>query len=163
MNLTSVITNIRGRTLTYREWTPYDLSSDTLFYFTYFRQLVSLTTASIVNVACDCMIYGLLMHICCQFEILECRLKKFLLNRGDFGECVRQHERIYKLVLIRNLIVHTFSINKSKTYVNNRYLSFLIVSFVCRVLESISATRNRCSGRLCRLEFNHAHVTNAVT
>ncbi|XP_011050408.1 PREDICTED: uncharacterized protein LOC105143655 [Acromyrmex echinatior] len=97
MNLTSLFTDFRQGNLAYREWILFEWS-DTVYYFTYFRQLMSLTAASIVNVACDIMICGLLLHIYCQIEILECRVRKSLRSRGDLGECVRQHDHIYKSV-----------------------------------------------------------------
>lgn len=103
MNLTSLFTDFRKGKLTYREWIPSEYY-DTVYYFTYFRQLISLTVASIVNVACDIIICGLLVHIYCQIEILECRVKKSLRDQGDLGECVRQHDRIYKLVFIQHFI-----------------------------------------------------------
>ncbi|EFN77198.1 Putative odorant receptor 71a, partial [Harpegnathos saltator] len=83
-------------------WLPYNYSSDILFYVTYFHQLISLTAASIVNVACDNIICGLLLHICCQIEILECRLKKSLHNQSDFGESVHVHNHIYKFACAMN-------------------------------------------------------------
>ncbi|XP_014476206.1 PREDICTED: odorant receptor 46a, isoform A-like [Dinoponera quadriceps] len=98
MTLTSLLTKFRKGNLTYRVWLPYDYTSDTyLFYITYFHQLISLTISSFMNVAYDNIVCGLLMHICCQIEILECRLKKSLRNQSDFGECVQLHNRIYKL------------------------------------------------------------------
>lgn len=104
MGLTSLMTEFRNGNLAYREWIPYDYSSDIiLFCITYFHQTISLTAASIVNVACDNMICGLLLHICCQIEILECRLKKYLRNQSDFGECVHLHNRIYKSVIAHKI------------------------------------------------------------
>nr|XP_012230503.1 PREDICTED: odorant receptor Or1-like [Linepithema humile] len=102
ITLTSLLTDFRKRNLTYREWMPYGYSSDIVYYIIYFRQLISLTTASVVNVACDSVICGLLLHICCQIEILECRLKKSLRDRVDLGECIRLHDRIYKFAYMIN-------------------------------------------------------------
>lgn len=105
MCLTSILTEFRKGNLTYREWLPYDYSSDIfLFCVTYFHQLISLTAASIVNVACDNIIWGLMLHICGQIEILECRLKRSLRNQSDFGECVYLHDHIYRSVLARKLL-----------------------------------------------------------
>ncbi|XP_071631676.1 odorant receptor 46a-like [Temnothorax longispinosus] len=101
MNLTSLFTDFRKGNLAYREWIPYECS-DTVYYFTYFRQLISLTVASIVNVACDIIICGFLLHIYCQIEILECRMKKALRNQSELGECVRQHDHIYKFAYTMN-------------------------------------------------------------
>ncbi|XP_018337033.1 PREDICTED: uncharacterized protein LOC108745393 [Trachymyrmex septentrionalis] len=104
MNLTSLLMDFRQGNLAYREWIPFEWS-DTVYYLTYFRQLMSLTAASIVNVACDIMICGLLLHIYCQIEILECRVRKSLRNRGDLGECVRQHDHIYKNIAMCYVIL----------------------------------------------------------
>ncbi|XP_036140049.1 odorant receptor Or1 [Monomorium pharaonis] len=101
MNLTSLLTDFRRGDLAYREWVPYAWS-DTMYYFTYFRQLISSTFGSIINVACDILICGLLLHIYCQIEILECRLKKSLRNQNDLGECVRLHDHIYKYARTMN-------------------------------------------------------------
>ncbi|KAL6267820.1 hypothetical protein P5V15_000892 [Pogonomyrmex californicus] len=101
MNLTSLFTDFRKGDLAYREWLPYECSG-VIYYLIYFRQIISLTAASIVNVACDVTICGLLLHIYCQIEMLECRLKKSLRNRSDLGECARQHDRIYKFAYMIN-------------------------------------------------------------
>jgi len=96
--LTSLFTDFRKGNLTYREWTPYNYTSEVIFYIIYARQLISSTIGSMVNVACDSLICGLLLHVCCQLEILECRLKKNFLGQKNLRECVRQHDCIFKLV-----------------------------------------------------------------
>lgn len=91
----------------YRAWLPYDYYSSTIvFCLTYAHQLISLTVGSLVNVACDSLIGGLLVHICCQFEILECRLSKISNNHNTLRDCVRHHESILELVVLK--ISHTF-------------------------------------------------------
>ncbi|XP_072753264.1 odorant receptor Or1-like isoform X2 [Anoplolepis gracilipes] len=102
MTLTSLFTDLRKGDLAYREWIPYEYSSNIMYYIIYFRQLISLTAASVVNVACDCLICGLLLHIYCQIEILECRLKKCLRDQGNLSECVYQHNHIYKFAYMVN-------------------------------------------------------------
>ncbi|XP_070156640.1 odorant receptor 46a-like isoform X2 [Polyergus mexicanus] len=99
--LTSLFTNFRNGNLTYREWTPYNYS-EMMFYVIYARQLMSSTFGSLVNVACDTLICGLLLHVCCQIEILECRLKKISLGRTNMRECIRQHNSIFKFALMVN-------------------------------------------------------------
>lgn len=94
--LTSLFTNFRKGNLTYREWTPNNYS-EMVFCVIYARQLISSTLGSLVNVACDTLICGLLLHVCCQIEILECRLKKISLGRNIMRECVHQHNSIFKL------------------------------------------------------------------
>ncbi|EZA58607.1 hypothetical protein X777_14774 [Ooceraea biroi] len=101
--MTSLLTDFRKGNLTYREWTPYNYS-ETVFYVIYIRQLISATMGSLVNVACDSLICGFVLHICCQIEILECRLRKIALDQKNLriGECVRQHDCIFKFAFMIN-------------------------------------------------------------
>jgi len=96
--LTSLFTNFRKGNLTYKEWTPYNYTSEMIFRILYARQLISSIFGSMVNVACDSLICGLLLHVCCQLEILECRLKKISLSQNNLRECVHQHDCIFRLV-----------------------------------------------------------------
>ncbi|XP_070518472.1 odorant receptor 46a-like [Cardiocondyla obscurior] len=103
ITLTSLFTVFRKGHLTYRAWLPYDYYSSTfVFYITYAHQLVSLTAGSLVNVACDSLICGLLVHICCQFEILGYRLKKISNDHNILRNCVRHHNSILEYALILN-------------------------------------------------------------
>ncbi|EFN80978.1 Putative odorant receptor 71a, partial [Harpegnathos saltator] len=135
--------------LAYREWLPYDYSSNILFCVTYFHQMISLTAASIVNVACDNIICGLLLHICCQIEILECRLKKSLHNQTDFGECVLLHNHIYKFActinkefkfiiavqfIVSTLVVCSNLYRLAKTELSVQYISQAVYT-VCMLIQ----------------------------
>lgn len=97
--IASLLTDYRKKKLTFRAWLPFDYySSTTLFHFTYFHQLISLTVGSVLHVACDGLICGLLLHICCQIEILSYRLKKIIRNPKILRDCVNQHNLISKFV-----------------------------------------------------------------
>ncbi|XP_067207943.1 odorant receptor 46a-like isoform X2 [Linepithema humile] len=100
--LISLLTDFRKGKLTYREWTPYNYSSKVVFSIIYARQLISSTFGSMVNVACDSLICGLLLHVCCQLEILEYRLNKISLGQNKLRECVRQHAHIFKFAFMVN-------------------------------------------------------------
>ncbi|XP_018317998.1 odorant receptor 46a-like [Mycetomoellerius zeteki] len=100
--LTSLFTDFQKGNLTYREWIPYNYTSEVIFCIIYARQLISSTIGSMVNVACDSLICGLLLHVCCQLEILECRLKKIFLGQNNLRECVHQHDCIFKFALMVN-------------------------------------------------------------
>lgn len=108
MSLMSLLTDFRQRKLTYKEWVPYDYSSYMMFCFTYAHQFLSTFYCASVNVACDTLICGFLMHIYCQIEILEYRLKKILSDQSILGYCIRHHKSIFKLVILiiieKNLI-----------------------------------------------------------
>lgn len=101
ITMTSLFTDFRKGNLTYRAWLPYDYYSSTIvFCLTYAHQLISLTAGSLVNVACDSLICGLLVHLCCQIEILECRLSKVSSNHGIIRDCVQHHDGIFALVVL---------------------------------------------------------------
>ncbi|XP_024894161.1 odorant receptor 94b-like isoform X2 [Temnothorax curvispinosus] len=100
--LTSLLTDFRHRKLTYRGWIPYDYSSYATFCFTYAVQVLSTFHCIVVNVACDTLLCGFLMHICCQIEILEYRLRKFLCNQFSLGYCIRHHNRIFEFARMVN-------------------------------------------------------------
>lgn len=113
MTLMSLLTNFRHRRLTYRGWIPYDYSSYIKFCLTYGQQLLSTFHGASINVACDTLLCGFLMHICCQIEILEYRLKKHLCNQFSLGYCIRHHNRIFELVIKHINQIH---INDGKLY-----------------------------------------------
>jgi len=96
----SLFTDFRHKKLKYREWIPFDYSSYIIFCFAYAQQMLSACHSAIVNVAIDSLMCGFLMHICCQIEILEYRLKKILGNQLTLSYCIRHHNRIFELVII---------------------------------------------------------------
>ncbi|KYQ60701.1 Odorant receptor 46a, isoform A [Trachymyrmex zeteki] len=102
MTLMSLLTNFRHRRLTYRGWIPYDYSSYIKFCLTYGQQLLSTFHGASVNIAGDTLLFGLLMHICCQIEILEYRLKKHLCDQFSLGYCIRHHNRIFEFAQMVN-------------------------------------------------------------
>lgn len=96
--LTSVFTELAKRNLTYKAWVPFNYSSPVIFPFMYTYQLIGMSTSGIVNVACESLICGFLLHICCQFEILEHRLTKITRGEEVLGDCVRHHNLIFESV-----------------------------------------------------------------
>ncbi|XP_018317852.1 odorant receptor Or1-like [Mycetomoellerius zeteki] len=102
ITLTSLLTDFRRRTLTFRAWLPYDYSSPILFHITYAHQLISLIIGSVLHVACDGLICGLLVHICCQIKILESRLRRIAHEPGILPECILQHSRIFDFAITVN-------------------------------------------------------------
>ncbi|XP_011882827.1 PREDICTED: odorant receptor Or1-like [Vollenhovia emeryi] len=102
ITLTSLLTDYRRRTLTFRAWLPYDYSSSVLFHVTYAHQLISLIMGSILHVACDGLICGLLMHICCQIKILESRLRRIVHEPHILHDCILQHNRIFDFAVMVN-------------------------------------------------------------
>ncbi|XP_018337036.1 PREDICTED: odorant receptor Or1-like [Trachymyrmex septentrionalis] len=100
--VTSLLTEFKKGNLTFRAWLPFDYSSSQLFPFVYAHQLISFTMGSVHHVACDSLICGFLVHICCQIEILEHRLRKSARDPNILRECVLQHNNIFKFARIVN-------------------------------------------------------------
>ncbi|KAF3054549.1 Odorant receptor 017 [Nylanderia fulva] len=94
--LTSFLTVFKKRNLTYKAWFPFDYSSPAIYFFVYVHQLIGMATSGIVNVACESVICGLLLYICCQLEILEYRLTKITHNQRMLHDCIRHHNQIFK-------------------------------------------------------------------
>ncbi|EFN69807.1 Putative odorant receptor 85b, partial [Camponotus floridanus] len=95
--------NFKKRQLTYRAWLPFNYSSMTSFFLIYIHQLICLIVSGYLNVACDTLICGLLVHICCQIEILTYRLKKIMFYSDILRDCIRQHYYIFRLAFVINV------------------------------------------------------------
>ncbi|KAL6422681.1 hypothetical protein ACFW04_010725 [Cataglyphis niger] len=116
--LTSLFTNFRRGNLTYKAWLPFNYTSPMLFYLTYAHQLMSMATCALVNLACDCFICGLLLHICCQIEILEHRLNNKSHTRKTLRDCVRHHDLIFDFASV----------------VNKRFAKIIAIQFITSTL-----------------------------
>ncbi|KAF3054552.1 Odorant receptor 008 [Nylanderia fulva] len=100
--LTSLLADFRHRRLTYRSYVIYDYSSYMVFCIMYAHQFLSTFYCATVNVACDTLICGLLMHVCCQIEILEYRLKKLMTDQNILNYCIQHHNSIFEFASLIN-------------------------------------------------------------
>ncbi|KYM95490.1 Odorant receptor 46a, isoform A [Cyphomyrmex costatus] len=91
VNITSIFTDLIKGNLTYKAWIPFDYSSPIAFTFVYSNQMIGMSCSGLVNVACESLVCGLLLHICCQFEILEHRLKNVKENHNILRDCISHH------------------------------------------------------------------------
>lgn len=92
----SVFTDFKDRKLLYSAWIPFDYSTSNLYYIVYIHQVVALIGTSLLNVACDVIICGLLVHACSQQEILKYRLKRIIeKSNGNMGKIVGFHDYLY--------------------------------------------------------------------
>lgn len=117
ITITSLMTNFSERKLTYRAWVPFEYSSMTLYCILYIHQLIGLTMGALVNVACDSLICGLLVHVCCQYEILTYRLNRIMFHSDGLRNCVQQHCKIFRLAFITYIYFYSlliFGFNKNK-------------------------------------------------
>ena len=103
--LMSVFTVLAERNLTYKALMPFDYSPPAIYFLVYIHQLIGMATSGIVNVACESVICGLLLYICCQFEILEYRLTKIKHNQNILHDCIRHHNHIFELVFLKQFCI----------------------------------------------------------
>ncbi|XP_071572213.1 odorant receptor 46a-like [Temnothorax nylanderi] len=94
--VTSVFTAFMSKNLTYKAWVPFNYSHPVLYFLVYCHQLIGMATSGIVNAGCEGMICGLLLHLCCQLEILEYRLTKMADDENILRDCVYHHNRIFE-------------------------------------------------------------------
>ncbi|XP_043285615.1 odorant receptor Or1-like [Venturia canescens] len=127
MVLTSIIADIPERKLIVKGWFPYAYNStQTVFLFTFFHQVIATNTGATVNSAFDTLFPGLIILTCSQMKILKYRFeaipqiissrKKSSENNGDEDEekknreleaqlltdCIRHHVRIFQLASTLN-------------------------------------------------------------
>lgn len=114
----SLLANFKIRKLAFRTWLPYDYSTASAFLLAFAYQIVVATVCTFACVASDTLYSGLLIHISCQFEILEHRLKNIGSDKNySMKQCVRHHNHIYKLVCqftvnfdkLSNIYIYTFT------------------------------------------------------
>jgi len=92
-----VFTELARHNLTYKAWIPFNYSPPAIFSVVYTHQLLAMSTSGIVNVACDSLLCGLLLYICCQLEILGYRLTKITYGQSILHDCIHHHNRIFEL------------------------------------------------------------------
>ncbi|CAK9820171.1 Odorant receptor 94b [Anthophora quadrimaculata] len=93
----SLLTDFESRKLMFRAWLPYNYSSAPIFILTFIHQATAATICCTSSVAIDSLYTGLLIHIYCQFEILEHRLKNIKTEKDNsVKQCAWHHDRIYK-------------------------------------------------------------------
>ncbi|XP_076761388.1 odorant receptor 94b-like [Xylocopa sonorina] len=99
----SILTNFKHGRLTYRAWIPYDYTTAIVYSLTFASQLVYVLMQSLVHIATDVLFVGVLMQVCCQFEILLSRLNNVQANSDvTLRRIVRHHNYIYQLAAMIN-------------------------------------------------------------
>ncbi|KAI4502481.1 hypothetical protein M0802_002393 [Mischocyttarus mexicanus] len=126
---TSLITNLKRKQLTFQAWLPFDIKTNNfIFYLTYFHQLITLVFGASMHVALDCLIFGFLIHVCCQIQILENRLTKISNDDKSFLKlCIHHYDCIYK-----------FADNINKTFEVMVFIQFFVTtSSICFTLYQL--------------------------
>jgi hypothetical protein len=118
VTLASLVINFRNRKLMYKAWLPFDYSSAILFYITYTHQMMGMVAAIFLSIGCDTLICGLLVHICCQIEILTYRLRKIMSYSSVLRDCVYQHYHIFRLLYFYKCYKFLYNIEIINIYYN---------------------------------------------
>ncbi|XP_050591278.1 odorant receptor 46a-like isoform X2 [Bombus affinis] len=100
----TLMTDFKFKKLAFRAWLPFDFTSSWFaFSMTFIYQFVGSMVISAGISIFDTLFAGLLLQICCQFEILVNRLHNI---GGDeiqsLKHCVRHHNAIYRFAEIVN-------------------------------------------------------------
>ncbi|XP_076389265.1 odorant receptor 10-like [Megachile rotundata] len=93
----TIVIGFNKRKLVFRMWLPYNYSSARLYILTSVYEVMVTSYGVSVSIACECLYTGLILHVCCQFEILEHRFK--MLNTNPVytvNQCASHHHLIYK-------------------------------------------------------------------
>lgn len=94
--LLSLLVDFKNGALMYKAWLPFDYSISALYYLAYIHQILSFIFIGLVHPGTDNFICGLLLHACCQLEILEYRITNIANGRESLGNCVRHHICIFE-------------------------------------------------------------------
>nr|XP_012230725.1 PREDICTED: odorant receptor Or1-like [Linepithema humile] len=86
----------------YKAWLPFDYTISALFYLAYLHQILSFIFIGLVHPGTDNFICGLLLHACCQLEILEYRITNIANGRESLRNCVRHHLCIFEYAYTLN-------------------------------------------------------------
>ncbi|XP_011704297.1 PREDICTED: odorant receptor 46a, isoform A-like [Wasmannia auropunctata] len=92
----SFFTDFMNGALMYKAWLPFDSSTSVRFSLAYAHQILTLIFIGLVHPTCDNLICGLLLHICCQIEILEYRLSNITNGEENLRDCVDHHVHIFE-------------------------------------------------------------------
>ncbi|CAK9813033.1 Odorant receptor 49b [Anthophora plagiata] len=102
--IASIFTSFKINKLPLRVWLPFDYKS-TLFVFvlTYIYQFLSTIFITIIIIGSDSLFNGLLIHVYCQFEILQHRLNNIKTDQEySVKQCAYHHNCIYKFAEVVN-------------------------------------------------------------
>ncbi|XP_032667629.1 odorant receptor 46a-like isoform X2 [Odontomachus brunneus] len=132
-NIQSVLKVMEG-ILPYEMWTPYDLSLFLPNLITGIQQMITMFLATVINVATETLIFGMLLQTCAQLEIFERRLHKLVVNKTD--RLVGKHHKSFpdtstshKEEMISGHIRHHLIIYKYAETLNSVFNPILFVQF----------------------------------
>lgn len=143
--LGSVHTEFTRSNLAYKAWLPFNYTRPTLFIVVYIHQMIGVTFTALMNIAYDCLIFGIILHICCQFEILEYRLTRITHGRNVLRDCIRHHNHIFELVFqVISLIFQNFDHEREISLLpNDRHMRKIFFKIIRKLSRCIYWTNRK--------------------
>ncbi|XP_048267493.1 odorant receptor 46a-like [Bombus terrestris] len=163
--IAALLTDFRHGRLKFRAWIPYDYNSPLLFLFSFIHQILATVFSTNLNIVCDCLFSGILIHIYCQFEILEHRMKNITTDKNYSAKfCAHHHHRIYKRVFFINeqtFVIHGYVSGET----NYRFASMVNDNFkMIMSMQFLISTGAVCFNlyRLSVMEFGPKFMETAT-
>ncbi|XP_063985099.1 odorant receptor Or1-like isoform X2 [Diachasmimorpha longicaudata] len=123
ITISSVIQNIPNRTLPFKAWIPLNYSSNNVYWYIYYYQVIAHAAVAIISIAYDTMVPGIMLLTGAQLKIFKFRcenmsakvereqrkfnLSKVALENKILKESVCHHETIVQFAMSFNDIFST--------------------------------------------------------
>lgn len=111
--ISQIVDAVKERILPLANWTPYDHSSDIMFWLSLIHQSVALLVCANASVAHETIISGLMLQICGQLEILGHRIKMLPIllqvarkNYDHIVNWTREERRIIRELIEYHLYIY---------------------------------------------------------
>ncbi|KAF7385338.1 hypothetical protein HZH68_013768 [Vespula germanica] len=129
--ISQIVDAVKERILPLANWTPYDHSSNIMFWLSLIHQSVALLVCANASVAHETIISGLMLQICAQLEILGHRVKTLPMllemarkNCDNIFHWKREEKRIIRELIEYHLYIYGFA-----TRVNNVFTTMIMLQF----------------------------------
>ncbi|THK33163.1 odorant receptor 107CTE, partial [Diachasma alloeum] len=80
ITISSVKQNVPDRTLPFKAWIPLNYSSDNVYWYFYYYQVIAYTTVGIISIGYDTMVAGIMLLTGAQLKIFKFRCENMLAN-----------------------------------------------------------------------------------
>lgn len=111
--ISQIVDAVKERILPLANWTPYDHSSNIMFWLSLIHQSVALLVCANASVAHETIISGLMLQICAQLEILGHRVKTLPMllemarkNCDNIFHWKREEKRIIRELIEYHLYIY---------------------------------------------------------
>ncbi|XP_015180565.1 PREDICTED: uncharacterized protein LOC107068558 [Polistes dominula] len=133
----AIIDGVKEHVLPFANWTPYDHSSEIMFWLFLLYQSIALLVVANSSVAHETIISGLMIQICAQFEIFSHRIKTLPMllemakkNCNYIVQWKKEKNRIIRELIDYHLYIYSFATKVNSVFTTMIMLQFSISSIV---------------------------------